>query len=130
MALEDEVKKQKAKNRILKNKGKPQKVYNLLKDYDENDGKPKGNPTCICKRCKKEFEQEFVPDRNAYTDWKTCGLCRKLLAEEKSKSVTKKEKEVSVAKLPYTPYNWQIEAQNAFENHRFIVLACGNRSGY
>lgn len=129
MALEDEVKKQKAKNRILKNKGKPQKVYNLVKDYSDNDGKPKGNPTCICKRCKKEFEQDYVPDRNAYTDWKTCGPCRKLLAEEKSKSVTKTEKEVSVAKLPYTPYNWQIEAAKAFEEHRFIVLACGNRSG-
>lgn len=129
MSLEDEVKKQKAKNRILKNKGKPQKVYNLVKDYSDNDGKPKGNPTCICKRCKKEFEQDYVPDRNAYTDWKTCGPCRKLLAEEKSKSVTKTEKEVSVAKLPYTPYNWQIEAAKAFEEHRFIVLACGNRSG-
>lgn len=127
MSLEDEVKKQKAKNRILKNKGKPQKVYNLVKDYSDNDGKPKGNPTCICKRCKKEFEQDYVPDRNAYTDWKTCGPCRKLLAEEKSKTVTKTEKEVSVAKLPYTPYNWQIEAQEAFEKHRFIVLACGNR---
>lgn len=129
MTLEDEIKKQKAKNRILKNKGKPQKVYNLVKDYNENDGKPKGQPTCICKRCKKEFEQDYVPDRNAYTDWKTCGPCRKLLAEEKSKSVLKNEKEVSVAKLPYTPYNWQIEAQKAFEDHRFIVLACGNRSG-
>lgn len=129
MALDEEIKKQKAKNRILKNKGKPQKVYNLVKDYNDNDGKPKGQPTCICKRCKKEFEQDYVPDRNAYTDWKTCGPCRKLLAEEKSKSVLKNEKEVSVAKLPYTPYNWQIEAAKAFEEHRFIVLSCGNRTG-
>lgn len=127
MPLEDEIKKQKAKNRILKNKGKPQRVYNLVKDYNDNDGKPKGQPTCVCKRCKKEFEQDYVPDRNAYTDWKTCGPCRKLLAEEKSKSVLKNEKEVSVAKLPYTPYNWQIEAAKAFEEHRFIVLSCGNR---
>lgn len=129
MALEDEVKKQKAKNRILKNKGKPQKVYNLVKDYNDNDKEPKGKPTCICKRCKKEFEQDYVPDRNAYTDWKTCGPCRKLLAEEKSKTITKTEKEVSVAKLHYEPFNWQIEAAKAFEEHRFIVLSCGNRTG-
>ncbi len=130
MALDEEIKKQKAKNRILKNKGKPQKVYNLVKDYDnENDGKPKGQRICVCKRCKKEFEQDYVPDRNAYTDWPTCKNCRDLLREEKTKSVIKNEKEVSVAKLPYTPYNWQIEAGKAFEEHRFIVLSCGNRTG-
>lgn len=129
MALEEEIKKQKAKNRILKNDGKPQKVYNLVKDYNENNDKPKGQATCICKRCKKEFEQDYVPDRNAYTDWKTCKNCREILKEKKTKAVMKNEKEVSVAKLPYTPYNWQIEAGKAFEDHRFIVLACGNRSG-
>lgn len=129
MSLEDEVKKQKAKNRILKNKGKPQKVYNLVKDYSENDGKPKGNPTCVCKRCKKEFEQDFVPDRNAYTDWKTCKSCRELLREKKEQAAVKKEKEVSVATLHYEPFNWQIEAEKAFEEHRFIVLSCGNRTG-
>lgn len=133
MELEEEIKKQKAKNQLLKRKGQPQKVYNLVKDYDEiNDGKPKGNPTCICKRCKKEFEQDYVPDRNTYTDWKTCKDCRSLLAEKKSKAIIKtdKEKEVSVARLPYTPYPWQVEAEQAFETHRFTVLACGNRSGY
>lgn len=129
MDLDSEIKKQKAKNRILKKDSRPQKVYNLIKDFNENDGKPKGNPTAICQRCKKEFEQDYSPDRNAYSDWKTCKACRALIAEDKKAKVLAKEKEVSVAKLPYQPYNWQIEAAEAFENHRFIVLACGNRSG-
>lgn len=130
MALEDEIKKQKAKNRILKKDGKPQKVYNLIKDSNENDGKPKGNPTAICQRCKKEFEQDYFSDRNAYSDWKTCKDCRALIAEDKNAKFLATEKEVTVAKLPYQPYNWQIEAAKAFEEHRFIVLSCGNRTGY
>lgn len=128
MSLEDEIKKQKAKNRILKNKGEDQKVYSLIKEYP-NDGTPKGSQTAICKRCKKEFEQDYVPDRNSYTDWKTCKACRALIAEDKRHKVIDSEKEVAVAKLPYTPYNWQIEAAKAFEEHRFIVLSCGNRTG-
>ena len=128
MSLENEIKKQKAKNNMIKKKGGAQRVYNLVKEYD-NDGLPKGERYCECSRCKKKFEQDYVPDRNAYTDWKTCKKCRELLREEKTQTV-KKEKEVSVAKLPYTPYEWQIEAEKAFEEHRFIVLACGNRSGY
>lgn len=130
MALENEIKKQKAKNRMLKKEGKPQKVYNLIKDFDNNDGTPKGNPTAICKRCKKEFEQDYSADRNAYSDWKTCKSCRALIAEDKSSKVLDKEKEISVATLPYKPYNWQIETAKAFEEHRFIVLSCGNRTGY
>lgn len=129
MELEDEIKKQKAKNRLLKKEGKPQKVYNLVKDYNENDKEPKGNQIGICKRCGKEFKQEYIPDRNAYSNWKECKECRKILNGEKTKKLAGKEKEVSVAKLPYSPFDWQIEAAKAFETHRFIVLACGNRSG-
>lgn len=129
MALENEIKKQKAKNRILKKEGKPQRVYNLIKDDYNNDGEPKGNPTAICKRCKKEFEQDYVQERNSYTDWPTCKSCRELIAEDSNAKVLAKEKEVTVAKIHYDPYNWQIEAAKAFEEHRFIVLSCGNRTG-
>lgn len=125
MGLEEEIKRQK---KIIKEKGA--KVANLVKDYGEggNGGPPKGERICTCKRCKKEFEQDYVPDRNAYTDWKTCAECRKILVEAKTKKV-KTEEGVSVATLPYDPFPWQIEAAKAFETHRFIVLSCGNRTG-
>lgn len=128
MSLEEEIKKQKARNRMVKNKNQPPKVSNLVKDDGESDHNPKGEPVAICKRCGKKFEQDYFADRNVYSDWRICKDCRKLLSESKSKKL-RKEKEVSVAKLPYHPYNWQMEAQEAFEKHRFIVLACGNRSG-
>lgn len=129
MSLEDEVKKQKAKNRMLKQNGKPPKVYNLIKTDNFDDGKPKGNPTAVCKRCSKEFEQDYIAERNVYSEWKMCRECRKILAEEQTKRIRQKEQPVNVAKLKYEPYNWQIEAAKAFEEHRFIVLACGNRCG-
>lgn len=131
MGLEREIKNQKAKNNLLKNKGEKQKVYSLIKNYEDNhDGDIKGEQFTKCSKCGKEFEQEYVPDRNVFTDWKTCKECRKLLSEEKGKKVKKKEKEVSVAQLHYDPFPWQIEAAEAFETHRFQVLSCGNRSGY
>lgn len=126
MGFEEEIKKQKAKNRLLKNHGESQKVYNLIQNEDISyNGPPKGDQFGICKSCKKQFEQELIKDRNIYSDWKTCPECRKKVAEKK----TQKEKEVNVGKLPYTPYPWQIEAAEAFETHRFIVLSCGNRTG-
>lgn len=128
MALEDEIKKQKARNRLLKEKGKPKEVYSLIKP-DDNDKAPKGSPTAICKRCKKEFEQDYFPDRNAYSDWKTCAGCRKIIAGEKRKRLVTDEKEVSVGIIPFSLYNWQKEVEKEFEEHRFIVLSCGNRSG-
>lgn len=127
MALEDEIEKQKAKNRMAKVRNGTKRVYNLVKDYAEEQGVPKGTPTAICKRCKKEFQQDFVPDRNTYTDWKTCKSCRDIIREKKTAAKVRNEKEVSVARLPYTPYPWQVEAAKAFEEHRFIVLSCGNR---
>lgn len=129
MSLEEEIKKQKAKNRELKKSGKSPRVYNLIKD-SEPTGEPKGNPTTICRRCKKEFQQDFVPERNSYTDWPTCENCRKILNEQQTKTVFgNQEKEVFVGKIPFSLYNWQKEVEKEFESHRFIVLACGNRAG-
>lgn len=104
---------------------------NLIKDYSDREGEdPKGSPIGTCKTCGKTFDQDFSEDRNAYSSWRTCPECRKKRARKKEENLgIKNEREVAVAKLPYTPYPWQMEAEDAFENHRFIVLACGNRSG-
>ncbi len=136
-ALEKEVILQRRKAVARKKAGKPAEVYNLIKDYDaENAGPPKGNPVGHCKDCGCDFEQPFSEDRNAYASWRICPECRKKRSERQTERIQKKqeengnETEVSVATLPYTPYEWQKEAEEAFWNHRFTVLACGNRSGY
>lgn len=125
-------------NAIRKKKaGKPAEVINLIRDYDAEDmGEPKGKPYGTCKYCKSEFEQEFSRERNAYSSWRICPDCRKERSKKPLKNTEKRitetgdEEEVNVATLPYTPYPWQVEAEEAFWEHRFSVLACGNRSGY
>lgn len=129
MSLEENIKKQKAKNGNLRRKGEPQKVYNLLKDYNDKDSLPKGNKTSICTRCGKEFEQDYSPDRNAYSDWKKCPDCRKIISDKKEKKAKDKSDSGKII-LPFSPYDWQKEAMDAFEKHRFTVLSCGNRTGY
>lgn len=130
--LEHEIVMQKKMAQDRRRKGKSAKVLNLVKDYTDREGEePKGKPTGVCKTCGRTFEQTFSEDRNAYSSWKTCPECRKKRAKKQEEKVEKSgEKEVAVASLPYEPYPWQREAEEAFENHRFIVLACGNRSGY
>lgn len=120
-----------------KKAGEPAKVYNLIKDYSaENEGPPKGNPIGHCSKCGAEFEQKFSQERNAYSSYRICPECRKKKSERLAKNIESqrnsenKEEEVNVAILPYTPYPWQKEAEEAFWSHRFTVLACGNRSGY
>lgn len=134
-ALEKEIILQRRKAVARKKAGEPAQVYSLIKDYDvEGMGPPKGNPTGICKDCHKEFEQIFSEDRNAYSSYRICPECRKIRSlkqteKVKKKKETGKEEEVSVVTLPYKPYPWQEEAEEAFWNHRYTVLACGNRSG-
>lgn len=131
-ALEMEISNHKDKANLRKNKGSPAKITNLVKDYsDAKFEEPKGHPTAVCKTCGKTFNQDFSEERNAYSSWRTCSECRKKRAKKKEKQIdTKREREVAVATLPYEPYPWQVEAEEAFEKHRFVVLACGNRSGY
>lgn len=119
-----------------KREGKEPQVVNLIKDYDaENVGPPRGSPTGHCKHCGCEFEQEFSQERNAWSSYKICPDCRKKKSDAISKKTTKRtnekgeQEEVHVATLPYNPYPWQIEAEEAFWSHRYTVLACGNRSG-
>lgn len=120
-----------------KRAGEEPKVVNLIRDYEsENVGLPRGNPTGICQECGHEFEQEFSREKNTWTSFRICPDCKKIKAERLSKKTTKKknekgeQEEVHVATLPYKPYPWQIEAEDAFWSHRYTVLACGNRSGY
>lgn len=133
-ALEREITLARRKAVARKKAGEPAQVYNLIKNYDADSmGPPKGNPTGICKDCGREFEQVFSEDRNAYSSYRICPECRKKKSIKQAEKVHKKqgdsEQEVSVATLPYKPYPWQVEAEEAFWNHRFTVLACGNRSG-
>lgn len=137
-ALEKEIILARRKAVARKKAGKPAEVYNLIKNYDPEDaGPPKGNPTGICKDCGSEFEQIFSEDRNSYSSYRICPSCRKKRSIKQSEKIKKEqdksggsEHEVNVYTLPYTPYEWQKEAEEAFWNHRFTVLACGNRSGY
>lgn len=106
------------------------KVTTLVKDYSEFDeDNPKGKPIGICKKCGKEFEQDFSKDRNAYSSFRTCKECRhkKSVKQAEKVGLGTEEFAVTVGVIPYNPYPWQIEAEQAFNEHRFIVLACGNR---
>lgn len=127
-ALEHEIIIQKKENDRRRREGKPVKAYNLVKNYqDKNTGAPKGKPTGICKSCGETFEQVFSEDRNSYSSYRICPKCRNKKRIEQEKKIGYQEQEVAVATLPYTPYPWQVEAEEAFNKHRFIVLACGNR---
>ena len=132
-ALEKEIILQRRKAVTRKKAGEPAKVYNLIKDYDHKDfGLPKGNPTGICKYCGKTFDQEFHGDRNTYSSYTVCPDCKKKRSDKQTRKFyedAEEEREVNVATLDYSPYPWQKEVEEAFWNHRFTVMACGNRSG-
>lgn len=127
--LETNIRKQKAKNKALKDSGQPQKVYNLIHEDTVPDSEPSGKPVGICATCGKQFAHTYSADRNAYDNYKQCPDCRKKAAEKKSGALSDKEREVTAATLPFAPHPWQQEVMDAFEKHRFVVLACGNRAG-
>jgi hypothetical protein len=109
------------------NKSAP-KVVDLIKpDGEYNDEQPKGNPTGICKLCGKTFDQDYYPDGNRYSSYKTCHACRKKISEKKEKRI--KEEQISTVTLPFNPHPWQAQAFEDFKTHRFNLWACGARSG-
>lgn len=136
-ALEKEIILARRKAVARKKDGKPPKVYNLIKKYDENSGPPKGNPTGRCKECGCSFEQEFYEEKNSYSSYRLCPDCKSKRSnkqfakfqKENQENEQKEEKQVHVATLEYEPYEWQKEVEDAFWDHRFTVMACGNRSG-
>ena len=127
--LGKEIKKQKAKNRMLQKKGEPQKVYNLIKDDSVYDEPPTGEQFTVCSKCGETFEQVYSSSRNCYTSFRNCPACRQKISQKKEEKLNSKEREVTRATLPFEPFEWQQEVMDAFETHRFVVIACGNRSG-
>lgn len=128
--FEKGIENQKRSNREQSKHGRPPKAYNLVKDYSENQNKPpKGNKYGTCKECGKQFEHEFSEDRNAYSSHRICPECRKIKSIRQQEKIERAggTRKVYSASLQYTPHPWQVEAEEAFHNHRFIVLACGNR---
>lgn len=91
-----------------------------------------GERYTVCKKCGKTFEQEFYPDRNCYSSYKTCHACRWELAQAKKKKIDEKSKEeieTATAVIKFSPHPWQAKAREEFKKHRFNVWALGNRSG-
>lgn len=131
--ISNAIKSQKQKVRDAKKVGKQPKVYDLIKDYSlENINSPKGSPTGICSKCGQKFEQDYCKDRNTYSNWPMCKECR----EKEIKNYQKLEKEDLqkgynnlVGTIKYQPFPAQQRIHEAFENHRFVVIAAGNRFG-
>lgn len=89
-----------------------------------------GERYTVCKKCGKTFEQEFYPDRNCYSSYKTCHACRWELAQAKKKKIDEKSKEeieTATAVIKFSPHPWQAKAREEFKKHRFNVWALGNR---
>lgn len=127
--LENAIKNQKKQNMERQKKGEAPKVYNLLKDdIEKKINPPTGNPIGICEDCGKKFEQEISAKKNSYSTWLTCPECRQRKIKENA-TLEQKEVEYQVAKLPYKPFPAQQKIHDAFENHRFVVIAAGNRFG-
>lgn len=84
-----------------------------------------GERYSICCKCGTKFEQDYVSTMNEYSSFNTCQKCRKL----KSQQPLSKEVVVSVSKLEYEPYDWQIQAHKDATKVRKICIAAGARAG-
>lgn len=102
------------------------RVKNILKTDDFTDP-PKGEKYGVCSDCGNRFEQILDTTRNRYSNFKLCPDCKKKLANSKNQNV--KESEQTVATLPFKPFQWQKIAGQAFEDHRYLVIAAANRCG-
>lgn len=102
------------------------RVKNILKTEDFTDP-PKGEKYGVCSDCGKRFEQILDTTRNRYSNFNRCPSCRKKIASAKSGNI--KESEQTVATLPFKPFPWQKIAGQAFEDHRYLVIAAANRVG-
>ena len=108
-------------------RGKAPKVYNIIKSEEDFSNPPKGDKFTKCSKCGKQFEQMLYSEQNRYSNFKTCPSCRRKIEIEKNKQI--EETEETVATLPFKPFLWQKKAGADFENVRFQVLSCGNRTG-
>ena len=108
--------------------GEAPEMRSVLVDFSEMD--PTGEPTRSCDKCGNLFDQDFYPDRNSYSAFKTCQSCRAKLARKKEEDVKSNDQhEVSTLMLPFDMFPWQVEARDLFRSHRFSVWDIGNRGG-
>lgn len=97
----------------------------IIKERPVFDEPPQGEATSVCPSCGREFEQLLIADKNRYTQFKKCPICR-----QKQRRKMKEDAgaaEVMQVTLDYTPH----EKQKLFHEStaRFRVLACGARFG-
>lgn len=127
--LEKAIKEQKRRGRESAKKGELPKVYDLLDGIISSEkSQPKGNSTSVCSHCGKTFQQEIDETRNVYSSWPMCKECRDKEAKN-SKEIKSDEFNVQIGKIKYTPFPAQQKIHDAFETHRYIVIAAGNRFG-
>ena len=120
--LETNIRKQQAKNKILKQNGKRPIVFDLLDGTDiTNDG----SKTSICSICGKEFEQDLRKN-GTYSGFKTCHGCRFKKNKGKNGEVAVYEEQ-----LLYSPHKWQQKFHEIVASNqiRVVTLACGARTG-
>ncbi len=100
------------------NKGNP-KVQNMI----ESGGvvaPPSGSKYGVCGFCGNTFEQPLLKSQNRYAEFTLCPRCRKTNGAEKPRMVST---------IEYTPFPWQVEAEKLLDEHRYLILACGARTG-
>ncbi len=122
------IEKQRRKNKRLQKEGKPQLVYDLIKENHEEDIETAtGEKFCVCETCGKTFEQDYIEELNRYQSFKKCHACRWKIAKKIQEEREIEELTTSVVK--YSPYPWQAKLHEDMKSHRFVVIAAGARTG-
>ena len=81
---------------------------------------PQGQKDSVCEFCGNHFEQIYYASKNRYSAFKLCPRCRKNPSNDQLQTVSTVE---------YKPFPWQVEAERLLEEHKYLVLACGARTG-
>ena len=115
------------KEKRLAKRNPAPRVKNILKFDNDFTDPPKGDRYCTCSDCGKRFEQVLDTTRNRYSNFNRCPSCRQKIASANSGNI--KESEQTVATLPFKPFKRQKIAGQAFEDHRYLVIAAANRCG-
>ena len=81
---------------------------------------PAGEEYGICGFCGAKFKQIYYSKYNRYSSFKLCPHCRRTKDNEGT---------TRVSTVNYQPFPWQKKAEELLEQHRYMVLACGARTG-
>lgn len=104
------------------------KILNLNKKEIENN--ESNNTIKIrCNLCGKIFKTEYKKGTEKDTIFYYCDDCREFLKNELVDEKIKSNMAVETVKINYTPFEAQKKVHEGFEQHRFTVLAAGNRFG-